>query len=62
MQKIQFTEEENLLTDYTTISVDELESLRKDSFELQCLHAGGVDNWEWYSESLQRGGYFDNDD
>ena len=27
--------------------------------KLQCLEAGGVDNWEWYSESLEEGGYYE---
>ena len=45
--------------DYDIVSKAELDSLRKDAFELQCLHDGGVDNWEWYSESLQEGGFFD---
>ena len=49
-------------TNYTLVYLDELESLRRDSLELQCLHEGGVDNWLGYSESLQRGGYFDNYD
>jgi hypothetical protein len=41
----------------TTINVDELQQLKKDQFKLQCLENGGVDNWEWYSESLTD--YFD---
>jgi hypothetical protein len=36
-----------------TVSMDELQRLRKRDFELQCLENGGVDNWEWYSESLE---------
>lgn len=49
-------------TNYTLVRIDELADLKKDSLELQCLHEGGVDNWLGYSESLQRGGYFDNYD
>lgn len=30
--------------------------------ELMALHAGGVDNWEWYSESLSDAGFWDEDD
>ena len=41
-----------------TISRKEYESLKEDSDTLAKLHAGGVDNWEWYSESL----YGDGDD
>jgi hypothetical protein len=36
----------------TVISVAELQELRKRDFKLTCLENGGVDNWEWYDESL----------
>lgn len=29
---------------------------------LNALYAGGVDNWEWYSESLRDAGVFEDDD
>ncbi len=32
---------------------DELVKLRKRDYRLMCLEAGGVDNWDWYSESLK---------
>lgn len=32
---------------------EELGQLRKDSFKLTCLENGGVDNWEWYCDSLK---------
>lgn len=31
----------------------EYDKLKKSAHALRCLEAGGVDNWEWYSESLQ---------
>ena len=31
----------------------DLQELEDRKFELECLEAGGVDNWSWYSESLQ---------
>ena len=37
---------------YVWIKKSEYEELIKDSFKLQCLENGGVDNWQWYSESL----------
>lgn len=40
-----------------TISQDELVKLRKSFFKLECLDAGGVDNWEWYDESMEK--YFE---
>ncbi len=27
--------------------------------KLQCLEAGGVDDWDFYSDSLADGGYYD---
>ncbi len=34
------------------ISKQELERLQDRDFKLSCLEQGGVDNWEWYGESL----------
>lgn len=45
-----------------TISKAYYDRLKLAQFELQCLHAGGVDNWEGYSESLRDGGFFEDDD
>jgi hypothetical protein len=36
-----------------TISKDKYEELIKDQAKLRALEAGGVDNWEWYGESLK---------
>jgi len=38
-----------------TISIPkkELARLRKTDFKMDCLEAGGIDNWEWYDESLE---------
>jgi hypothetical protein len=33
-------------------SSEELAKLRKRDFKLTCLENGGVDNWEWFGESL----------
>ena len=38
--------------DTVTISKKEYEDLLHDSKVLGALYAGGVDNWEWYEESL----------
>jgi hypothetical protein len=45
-----------------TISKSFYESLLRTEKELLALEAGGVDNWEWYSESLRDAGLFDNED
>ena len=45
-----------------TITKEEYESLLDDAKWRHCLEAGGVDNWEWYSESLREGGYSDEED
>jgi citrate lyase gamma subunit len=42
------------------ITKEEYDSLVHRSETLEALEQGGVDNWEWYSESLQR--YFGDDD
>ena len=38
--------------DMAIICKNELGELRKDQFKMRCLEAGGVDNWEWWDESL----------
>lgn len=35
------------------ISKERLEDLLDSEAKLQALEAGGVDNWEWYDESLE---------
>lgn len=37
---------------YVKISIDELADLIADSKTFKALDCGGVDNWEWYGESL----------
>ncbi len=36
-----------------TINKERLEDLLRTERKLEALEAGGVDNWEWYSESLK---------
>lgn len=36
-----------------TISQEEYDKLIRDQKILNALYAGGVNNWEWYSDSLQ---------
>lgn len=43
-----------------TISMQEYQDLLIDSEKLSRLKAGGVDNWEWYGESLN--GFSDDDE
>ncbi|QWK78602.1 hypothetical protein [Ochrobactrum sp. BTU1] len=45
-----------------TISKKEYDSLLDSSNKLNCLENGGVDNWEWYYESLKQGGYFEDEE
>ena len=45
-----------------TISKKVYEDLCRDSRILAALEAGGVDNWEWYSEALHDAGVFDDED
>lgn len=37
-----------------TISKEEYENLLDRNRKLSALEAGGVDNWEWYGESLSQ--------
>jgi len=41
------------MEDNITINKKEYDALQKDSRKLAALEAGGVDNWEWYGESLK---------
>lgn len=43
-----------------TIPKSEYDSLVRSSRMLAALEAGGVDNWEWYSESLSE--FWDDED
>lgn len=38
--------------DLMVITVREYKSLLKDSLVLTALESGGVDNWDWYGESI----------
>lgn len=50
------------MSEMVTITKEEYEDLKDSAFKLDCLESGGVDNWEWYHESLKEGGYFDNEE
>jgi len=41
-----------------TIKPKRLRSLLLDEQKLRALEAGGVDDWDWYSDSLIDHGYF----
>lgn len=48
--------------DFVSISVEEYARLLDAEKKLYCLECGGVDNWEYYSDALRDGGYFDEDE
>lgn len=50
------------LEENVTITKRQYDELVRDAFKLECLEAGGVDNWAWYHESLKQGGFFDDED
>lgn len=50
------------LVETITITVKEYKQLLADQRELDALHAGGVDNWDWYSESLRYAGLLEDDE
>lgn len=45
-----------------TISKKRYKELLRTEKELAALEAGGVDNWEWYSEALDAAGLFDDEE
>jgi hypothetical protein len=40
-------------TETVTISKQDYEDLQRSAAKLQALENGGVDNWEYYSKSLE---------
>lgn len=40
--------------DTITINKREYNQLLKDQLMLQALEEGGVDNWDWWGEAIQR--------
>lgn len=50
------------MEEMVTITKEEYDQLVDRDFKLSCLENGGVDNWEWYCDSLQDGGYFDEEE
>lgn len=41
---------------------EKLHQAGRDRLWRECLESGGVDNWSWFSESLQEGGYYEGDE
>lgn len=50
------------MDEMVTITKSEYNSLLQQAKRLAALEAGGVDNWQWYYDSLRDGGCFDEDD
>jgi len=48
--------------DYDKITRSRYKELVIKEAVLDALEAGGVDNWEWYSQSLEDAGIFDDED
>lgn len=59
--KVNVTEEDMKAVKTVKINPSSLVGISKDKYidllnaeeQLGCLNAGGVDNWEWYEESLE---------
>ena len=45
-----------------TLTEERYDYLHKRDAILSALEAGGVDNWEWYYESLKEAGLIDDED
>lgn len=41
------------------LTEDELKNLIKDSLTLEALENGGVDNWDWYCDSIHEHSDYD---
>ena len=50
--KIRFLSDPHPQEEYIAISAEEYQNLLTDSITLRALELGGVDNWEWYGESI----------
>jgi hypothetical protein len=50
------------MSETVTISKKRHDRLCRVEAELNALHAGGVDNWDWYSESLRDAGLLDDEE
>lgn len=50
------------MDELVTITKADYERLKLDSKKLSALEAGGVDNWEWYSDSLRDAGFFNDEE
>lgn len=45
--------------DMISIPLIRYNKLIRDEAELEALHDGGVDNWDWYYESLKYANFFE---
>lgn len=50
------------MNETVTIKLKEYSKLLTERAELYALYAGGVDNWEGYSESLRDAGLLDDEE
>ena len=46
------TEKTDVPDGYVLVSIKDFNRMEDDSMKLAALERGGVDNWEWYGESL----------
>ena len=44
---------QEIADDFTALVKGVIEESEMNAFYIECLHGGGVDNWEWYEEALQ---------
>lgn len=55
-------QEKKSMPKMVTLSEDRYKYLQRRDEELSALEAGGVDNWDWYHESLKNAGLLDEDE
>lgn len=44
---------EAVMEHFAPLMKEVLDQAEENEFYIDCLHAGGVDNWEWFGESLE---------
>lgn len=50
--KIRFLSDPHPQEEYIAISAEDYKALLTDSMRLRALECGGVDDWNWYGESI----------
>jgi hypothetical protein len=61
-RSLTMQQEKKSMPKMVTLSEDRYKYLQRRDAELSALEDGGVDNWDWYYESLKQAGLLDEDE